>query len=183
MPLSTPQGPRRRIHVRRIELEGYLRDDGLYEVEASLTDTKDVDYPLSSGLRKAGVPVHLMRVRIVFDTGFNILEAEACSDGVPFVGYCDTIGPAYRKLVGLNLTRGFRRAVGEMFADIRGCTHMSELLLSLPTAAIQTYATFLREHEDQDEKPFYLDGCHAMESSGELVREYYPKWYRRADTA
>lgn len=183
MPLPTPPVPRRRIHVRRIELEGYLRDDGLYEVDASLTDTKDVDYPLSSGLRKAGVPVHLMRVRIAFDTDFNILEADACSDGVPFAGFCDSIGPAYRKLVGLNLTRGFRRAVGEMFADIRGCTHMSELLLSLPTAAIQTYATFLRDDEEKDEKPFHLDGCHAMESSGEAVRQYYPKWYRPAGTA
>ncbi len=32
----------------------FFRDDGLYDIEASLTDVKDHDYPLSSGLRKPG---------------------------------------------------------------------------------------------------------------------------------
>lgn len=179
MPLPVPASPRRRVHARRIEVEGFVREDGLYELDASLSDVKDVDYPLASGLRPAGVPVHLMRVRVTLDAAFNIVDASACSDGVPYPGLCDTIGPAYRKLIGLNLVRGFRRTVGEMFADVRGCTHMSELLLSLPTAAIQTFATFRRENEDTDEKPFQLDRCHALETSAPTVRQYYPRWYRR----
>ena len=178
MPLPVSASPRRRVHARRIEVEGFLRADGLYELDASLCDVKDVDYPLASGLRPAGVPVHLMRVRVTLDAAFNIVDAVACSDGVPYPGLCDTIGPAYRKLIGLNLVRGFRRTVGEMFADVRGCTHMSELLMSLPTAAIQTFATFRTDNEDSPEKPFQLDRCNALETSAEAVRRYYPKWYR-----
>lgn len=178
MPLPANATPRRRIHARRIEVEGYQREDGLLELEASLTDVKDVDYPIASGLRPAGVPVHLMRVRVTLDNEFTIVDAAACSDGVPYPGQCDTIGPAYRRLIGLNLIRGFRRTVGEMFADVRGCTHLTELLLSLPTVAIQTFATFRRDNEDTAEKPFQLDRCHALESSAEAVRLYYPKWYR-----
>ncbi|HRP25125.1 MAG TPA: DUF2889 domain-containing protein [Thauera sp.] len=178
MPLPDHPVSRRRVHTRRIEVEGFVREDGLYELEASLCDVKDIDYPIASGLRPAGVPVHLMRVRLTIDKAFNILEAVACSDGVPYPGMCDTIGPAYRRLVGLNLVRGFRRTIGEMFADVRGCTHMTEMLLSLPTAAIQTFATFRRDNEDTPEKPFQLDRCHALESSAEAVRVYYPKWYR-----
>ena len=184
MPLPPSTAPRRRIHTRRIELEGYLREDGLYELEASLTDVKDVDYLLASGLRPAGVPLHLMRVKIVFDEAFNVLDAAACSDGVPYPGQCDTIGPVYRQLIGLNLVRGFRRTIGEMFADVRGCTHMTEMLNSLPTAAIQTLVTFRRENEDMGgEKPFQLDRCHALDTSAEAVRLYYPKWYRKAGEA
>ncbi|MHB1374257.1 MAG: DUF2889 domain-containing protein [Thauera sp.] len=178
MPLPAPTVPRRRAHSRRIELEGFVREDGLYELDAALTDVKDIDYPLASGLRRAGDPVHLMRVRLTLDEAFNIVDAFACSDAVPYSGQCDTIGPAYRKLIGLNLVRGFRRTVGEMFADVRGCTHMTELLLSLPTAAIQTFATFRRDNEEVAEKPFQLDRCHALESSAEAVRLYYPRWYR-----
>lgn len=155
-----------------------MRDDGLLELDASLTDVKDRDYPIASGLRPAGVPVHLMRVRVTLDAEFTIVDAVVCSDGVPYPGHCDTIGPRYRQLVGLNLVRGFRRTVGEMFADVRGCTHISELLLSLPTAAIQTFATFRRDNEESAEKPFQLDRCHALETSAEAVRLYYPKWYR-----
>ena len=145
---------------------------------ASLTDVKDVDYPIASGLRPAGEPVHLMRVRITIDHSFDIVDAEACSDGVPYPGMCDTIGPVYRGLIGLNLVRGFRRTVGEMFADGRGCTHLTEMLLSLPTAAIQTFATFRRDNEDDGVKPFQLDRCHALETSAAAVRAYYPRWYR-----
>ncbi len=179
MPLSPPTRPRQRVHTRRIEIEGYRRDDGLLELEASLTDVKDIDYPIASGVRAAGDPVHAMRVRVVIDEAFNIVEAEACSDWVPYPGGCDTIGPAYRQLVGLNLVRGFRRTVGEMFADVRGCSHLTEMLLSLPTAAIQTFATFRRDNEDTGEKPFQLDRCHALETSTDTVRRYYPRWYRK----
>jgi hypothetical protein len=178
MPLPAPKAPRRRIHTRRIEVEGFLREDGLYDLEASLTDVKDVDYPIASGMRPAGVPVHLMRVRIGFDAAFNIVEAVACSDGVPYPGNCDTIGPAYARLVGLNLVRGFRRTVTEMFGETLGCSHMTEMLQSLPTAAIQTVATFRRDTDDSAGKPPQLDHCHALDTAGETVRRYYPKWYR-----
>lgn len=179
MPLSMPKVARSRAHLRRIEVEGFLREDGLLELDARLTDLKDRDQPLASGVRKVGDPIHDLLVRVTIDKSFSIIAVEACSDWVPYPGACDTIGPAYRSLVGLNLLRGFRRTVSEMFADVRGCSHLTELLFSLPTAAIQTFATFRRENEDGEEKPFQLDRCHALETSSSTVREYYPRWYRR----
>ena len=151
----------------------------MLELEACLRDTKEVDYVLASGVRRAGDPVHEMHVRVTLDASFVIVDVEACSERVPYEGSCDTIAPAYKQLVGLSLVRGFRRTVGEMFADVRGCSHLTELLLSLPTAAVQTAATFRRDNEDSGEKPFQLDRCHALETSGEAVRKYYPKWYRQ----
>ncbi len=183
MPLPEPAAGRRRAHVRRIEIEGFLRDDGLLELDAALIDVKDADYPLASGVRPAGEPVHHLRARITIAADFTIVAAQACSDRVPYPGGCDTIGPEYGRLVGLNLLRGFRRTVGEMFADVRGCSHLTELLLSLPTAAIQTQATFVRENADRGGKPFQLDRCHALETGSETVRRYYPKWYRKHDGA
>jgi hypothetical protein len=179
MSLPVPTMPRRRVHTRNILIEGHLRDDDLLELEASLSDVKDQDYRIAPGVRPGGEPLHLMRVRITFDRAFNIVDVHASSDAVPYVGQCESIAPAYRQLIGLNLLRGFRTSVGEMFADVRGCTHMSELLLSLPTAAIQTFATFWRDTDDTPEKPFHLDGCHALDTSGETVRSYFPKWYRQ----
>lgn len=178
MPLSPPKFPRRKVHLRRIDLDGYCREDGSLEIEASLCDTKTVDYGLASGVRSAGEPIHEMKVRVTLDREFTITAAEVSSDRVPYPGGCDTIGPAYGRLVGLNLLRGFRRAVAEMFADTRGCTHVTELLLSLPTAAIQTEATFRRDNEDSGAKPFQLDRCHALDTSADTVRRYYPRWYR-----
>ena len=57
---------------------------------------------------------------------------------------------------------------------------MTELLASLPTAALQTIASEIKETEgvSPGEKPFQLDRCHALETTTETVRRYYPRWYR-----
>ncbi len=182
MSLPPPSRSRQRAHCRRITIEGFRRDDGLLELDASLSDVKDADYPLSSGVRPAGEPIHLMFVRITIDAEFNIIDAMVCSERVPYPGGCEAIAPHYEKLIGLNLVRGFRRAVGEMFEGVSGCSHITELLFSFPTAAIQTFASFRRETDDDGSKPFQLDRCHALETSTHVVRRYYPKWYRGADT-
>ncbi|TVO57884.1 DUF2889 domain-containing protein [Denitromonas halophila] len=169
---------RQRAQVRRIEVEGFFRDDGLVELDATLVDLKDVDYPLAAGVRKKGDPVHRMHVSVLIDHGFTILDAHAELAWVPYPGGCERIGPAYDALVGMNLMKGFREAIRAAFFGTRGCTHVSELLLSLPTAAVQTFATFMKDSADAGEKPFQLDRCHALATDGETVRQYYPTWYR-----
>ena len=69
------------------------------------------------------------------------------------------------------------RRVHDDMGGVRGCTHVTELLGSLPTAAVQTFAGLQREDEG-DHKPFQLDHCHALESTTDTVRRYYPRWYR-----
>jgi hypothetical protein len=172
---------RRAVHSRRIVLEGYLRDDGLLDIEARLVDSKAQDYAIATGVRRAGDAIHDMSVCVTVDTGMTIVDISARADATPYPGACDTIAPAYHVLVGQNLMRGFRAAVREKLGGLAGCSHMSELLMSLPTAALQTLASFRRDNEETDEKPFQLDRCHALDTHGETVRLYYPKWYRAAD--
>ncbi len=50
MPLPPPSAQRTRMHVRSVQLDGYKRSDGCWEIEARLTDVKDHDYPLFSEL-------------------------------------------------------------------------------------------------------------------------------------
>lgn len=173
-----PLSSRRRLHARDIQIAGYLREDGLLELEARLTDVKDEDYLIASGVRLAGEPIHDLRVRMALRPNFSIVAVAVRSVAVPYPGACDTIGAEYEKLVGLNLARGFRKAVAEMFADVRGCSHLTELLYSLPTAAIQTMASLRRDSDDSLGKPFQLDRCHALDTTSETVRAYYPRWYR-----
>ncbi len=180
MPLSEPAAARQRLHTRRVTYEGYLRDDGLIDIEGHLVDTKDRDTPLLSGVRPAGEPVHDMWIRVTIDEAFTISDIEARSDRVPYPGGCDTIGPSYRALIGANLLQNFRKRLHESLGAVRGCTHLTEMLGSLPTAAVQTFATLKRREDQGTGKPFQLDRCHALETTGETVRRYYPRWYRGA---
>ena len=182
MPLPPPTAKRTRMHVRSIHFDGYKRADGHWDIEARLTDVKDQDLLLPSGLRKQGESVHDMRVRVTIDLQMNVLDAVACIDALPFAGVCDRIAPDYAKLIGLNLFHGFRKAVKERFGGTRGCSHITELAMSLPTAALQTMVSEMRENEDSGSKPFELDRCHALDSHSEAVQRFYPRWYRGQKT-
>ena len=178
MSLPVTEVERELLHTRRVRYEGYKRADGLWDIEAHLTDIKNHDYRLKTGVRRAGQPVHSMWLRLTIDREFNVVDAAASSEAVPYPGGCETIAPAYRALVGLNLVRHFRLKANELLGGVRGCTHLTEMLAGMPTAAIQSFAGEMKEEQDDGPKPFQLDQCHALETSTETVRVWYPKWYR-----
>lgn len=182
MPLSPPSAARTLKHIRSVQLYGYRRDDGCLDIEARLTDVKDHDYQISSGLRKKGEPVHDMWIRATVNAALTIVDIEACTDGMPFVGVCNQIAPAYRQLLGLNLFDGFHREIKARLSGIKGCSHLSELVMFLPTAALQTLASDVVDNADSTEKPFQLDRCHALDSQSEVVQRHYPRWYRGSKT-
>jgi hypothetical protein len=177
MSLPPSTVPRQRLHQRSITYEGYRRDDGLFDIDARLVDAKDHDFELLTGVRPAREAVHDMWVRVTIDREFVVHAIEVRSEGMPYPGICDRIEPAYGKLVGANLVSGFRRRLHDDMGGVRGCTHVTELLGSLPTAAVQTFAGLQREGEGA-QKPFQLDRCHALETTTDTVRRYYPKWHR-----
>lgn len=180
MPLPPAETTRTPRHVRSIRVEAFERDDGLWDLDARLTDTKPEPFELATGMRPAGAAVHDMWLRLTIDTRLNVVDAVAVSDSVPYPGQCDTIGPAYRALVGLNLLDGFRNGVRARLGGTAGCTHLSELTGVLPTAAVQAFAgtVYKRETSGRSERrPFQLDRCHALRVDGEAVRRWYPRWY------
>jgi len=182
MPLPVTEVERELTHTRRVRYEGYKRADGLWDIEAHLTDIKNHDFRLKSGVRRAGQPVHSMWLRVTIDRAFNVVDAAAVSDVVPYPSGCEEIAPAYRRLVGLNLVKDFRKSVTELFGGVRGCTHITEMLAGMPTAAVQTFAGDMPEERPDGAKPFQLDQCHALETTSETVRRWYPKWYRKEKT-
>lgn len=179
MSLPPAHPNRSRLHLRTTVFEGWRRDDGLVDIEARMTDVKDHDAMLASGTRPSGEPIHDMRVRVTLDRKFTVVDIAASSDAVPYPGGCESIAPSYRQLIGLNLVKGFRREVTARLGTVKGCSHLTELVFGLPTAAIQTFVSLKKEIDLQtDKKPFQLDSCHALETSSETVRRYYPKWFR-----
>ena len=77
MPLPVSEVERELTHTRRVRYEGYKRADGLWDIEAHLTDIKNHDYHLKTGVRRAGQPVHDMWVRVTIDRSFTVVDARA----------------------------------------------------------------------------------------------------------
>jgi hypothetical protein len=182
MPLSSPISRRALKHSRAIQIDAFARDDGLWDLDAHISDIKTRDVELASGTRSAGTPIHDLFLRVTINTAFTVVAVDAASDKVPYPGYCDTIAPAYSKLIGLNLVKGFRKELQANLGDVLGCTHLSQLAVLLPTVAIQAFAGEVFDpHQEsnaasQKGKPFQLDRCHALRTDGAAVAKYYPSW-------
>src|SRR5437763_7936918 len=133
MPLPIADVEREHTHTRRVRYEGYKRADGLWDIEAHLTDVKNHDLTMKTGVRRAGQPIHEMWLRVTIDRSLTILNAVAVSEAVPYPGGCESIAPAYRRLIGLNLIRDFTKQTRAIFGSVKGCTHITEMLRGLPT--------------------------------------------------
>jgi hypothetical protein len=198
MPLSPPVSRQLR-HRRAIRMEAFERDDGLWDIEACLTDEKPRDVKLASGVRPQGLPIHELWLRITIDRTFAIVGAEAASEWSPYGQLCSASNPAYQALIGLNLVQNFRRESSRLLAGTTGCTHLTELCAVLPTAAIQAFAGEVWNTEkggapgessdgtaatnqttQTDKPPFQLGRCNALRFDGEAVRQHYPRWFGHA---
>lgn len=188
MPLSKPEA-REHLHTRAITYQGFKRQDGLWDIEGHLIDTKS--YPLNNSWRtkiEVGEPLHEMLVRLTVDEELSIKDIEAVTDNSPFE-MCPNVTPNYKSLIGLVIGAGWRRTVRQKVGGTVGCTHITELLFPMATVAIQTIMPFkskARKNKESslasnDQKPFVLDTCHAWATDSQVVKEHEPDFYTGFD--
>jgi Protein of unknown function (DUF2889) len=185
MTLPHAAADRQLKHRRQIDVQVFSRGNGLWEVDALLTDVKTRVANMSNGPRPPGTPIHEMLLRLVVNQQLDILEAGSETRWMPYTGICNEHGDAYAKLVGLNLLKNFRGAVRERLGGVLGCTHITEMAQVLPTAVVQAFAGEVidtRGDSEGAEQPFQIGRCHALRNDGPAVRQFYPRWYRAAPT-
>ena len=180
MPL--PDSPdRTELHLRRIEMRGYRRADGLYEIDGRVTDTKtepvrplfgDADVP-------PGSPIHDMWVRLVVDEDLLVHDIVAVTDASPYEVCREAVAPM-QAIVGERIKGGWTTMVKARLGGAAGCTHLMELLIPLATAAYQTL-TKVRiarpDRVDADGRPLKIDSCYAYGKGREIVRRQWPEHY------
>ena len=179
MPLP-PSVPRDELHLRRIELRGFRRGDGLFDVEARMVDTKTHELALADGrIVPAGEAVHDMSIRLVVDEDLNVIDIVASTDASPF-GICPEATDTLQVLKGLRIGAGWSMAIRQRLAGRKGCTHLTELLSPLATVAFQTLSQVRKGKPaavDADGRPRKIDSCYAYASDREVVHRLWPTHY------
>jgi hypothetical protein len=180
MPLPAP-APRKLIHTRQIECKGFEREDGLWDIEANLVDTKSFAHSRRDGgqERKPGEPVHNMWLRLTIDLDFVVHEVEAHTDAGPYP-ICGDITVNFKRLVGLKIGPGWRREIAARVGGVEGCTHMVELLGPIGTTAYQATGR-AREARNAGQpltkKPYQIGSCHVYKEDSAAVLERWPQFY------
>ncbi len=178
--------PRKHVHTRAIDYRGYEREDGLWDIEAHMTDTKTYQFSNKwRGTVPVGEPMHEMLLRVTIDDSFVIQDIFAATEHSPFE-MCPAIAPNYKKLIGIKMGPGWRKAIRMKVGSTEGCTHLTELLFPMATVAMQTIwpirskrkqESDTEEKQPQGKRPVVLDSCHAWASDSPVVRENAPKYF------
>ena len=177
---------RKPLHTRRVTFEGFLREDGLFDIDAELIDSKsDVIHMHERGDLPAGGAIHHMHVRVTVDDSLTIREIATAMDAAPF-GHCQNAVDPVQKLVGATLGAGWRKAIESAMGGVAGCTHLRELLFNVATAAFQTVPIELsRQREARGEQrdpdaptPYFIGKCLSWDREGPVVQRVLPMYYR-----
>ena len=177
---------RRPLHTRKITFEGFVRDDGLFDIDAELIDSKsEAIHMHERGDLPPGGAIHHMRVRVTVDDALTIRAIQTAMDAAPF-GYCQNAVDPVQRLVGSTLGAGWRKAIEGAIGGVAGCTHLRELLFNVATAAFQTIPIYLsKQREARGEKrdpdaptPYFIGKCLSWDREGPVVQRWLPLYYR-----
>lgn len=183
MPLPDPT-PRRHLHTRTVTYRGFLRDDGLWDIEGELQDAKPYAFEMvERGHMAPGTPVHGMVLRVTIDDHMKIHAIASSMDFTPY-GECRRGEDPMQRMVGHSMGPGWRQTIERELGGIKGCTHLRELLFNMATAAYQAVFPWReRQRElagqksaERSEPPYHLGRCIAWDFDGPLVKNIYPQF-------
>lgn len=186
MPLPAPVA-RRPAHQRRIAFEGFLREDGLWDFDCELIDTKPHPVDMNErGQLAPDEPIHHLKVRLTVDDTMTIRDVQAAPDAAPFQACAQAADEPMRKLVGLTVGPGWRKAIEGAIGGTAGCTHLRELVFNAATAMFQTIPYHQERRRqaageprpDPGQPPFYMGKCMSWAFDGPAVLKYAPQFYR-----
>lgn len=179
---------RQPVHLRTIAYEGFRREDGLWDFEATLEDRKRHAFSSFDGESvPPGTPVHRMCVRLTVDDALVIRDVATSMPATPYAE-CQGAVPPMRRLLGAQLGRGWRKALDDALGGEQGCTHMREMLANIATVALQTVPLWhaLQAGRDRpanwmgDTPPPFIGGCHGWRLDGPVVARHFPRFLRPA---
>lgn len=171
---------RKLMHTREVVCRGYLRSDGLWDVEGALRDVRACDVLTRERevLVKAGETLHGMRLRMTVDASFRIVDAQAHTEHGPH-SECGAVDAGYSSLRGMVIGPGFMATVKQQFGGTRGCTHLTELIGAVVTTAIQTIlstreqqGSSLQQGRAGGGSVRLVDSCYAWRRGGEAFNAH-----------
>jgi hypothetical protein len=161
------------VHTREISMRTSDLGDHTILVEGSLIDHRY--RPMKNEGSEESELVHHMVIRLkVKGPGMLIEQAEATMPHHPREE-CPEVLPWIRNLEGLEIAPGYSMKVKRAIGGIRGCAHLTSLVIAMGESAVQGYwAAYIPEKggtglREQTIKKF-INTCHLWKEDGPIVK-------------
>jgi hypothetical protein len=166
-----------KIHNRNLNISSYIVDDEHILITGELKERN-----LITVYEKSGEPIepnvfHHMQIQLlVKSVELKIVDIYVKIPGAPHDDICREMENSLDEIKGLNIAPGFTSKVKKIAGGIKGCVHLTTLLLSMAPAALQGYWIFEARNEHRSEnsvldiEKYLVNACWAWRKGGPLVK-------------
>ena len=166
-----------KIHNRNIDISSYIVDDEHILISGEFKEKNVIKVYESSGESIEPNIFHHMQIQLLVKVSeLKIMDIKAKIPGAPHDNICREMENSLDKIKGLNIAPGFTSKVKKIAGGIKGCVHLTTLLLSMAPAALQGYWIFeardkdISENSEFDIGEYLIDACWAWRKDGPLVK-------------
>ena len=166
-----------KIHNLNLNISSYIVDDEHILIAGELKERN-----LITVYEKSGEPIepnvfHHMQIQLLVKSAeLEIVDIYVKIPGAPHDDICREMENSLAEIKGLNIAPGFTSKVKKIAGGIKGCVHLTTLLLSMAPAALQGYWIFeaRKEHRSEnsvlDIEKYLVDACWAWRKDGPLAK-------------
>jgi hypothetical protein len=183
--MNTSELTRKQLHTRNIHCLGFERSDGLWDIEATLVDTKKNRYTNHErGEVHPGEPIHKMTLKVTLDIDLVIRDIQVLMAYTPYQ-LCKSASDTMGNLVGLKIEAGWMKEARQRVIRTESCTHVMELLGPISSTAYQTMHWAIEERENARPgrgDPMILDQCKTLARDSAIVKVMWPEFHKDNNT-
>ncbi len=168
-----------KIHNRNLDISSYIIDE-----EHILITGEFKERNLITVYERSGEPIepnifHHMQIQLLVKSAeLKIVDIRVKIPGAPHDNVCREMENSLDKIKGLTIAPGFTSKVKKIAGGIKGCAHLTTLLLSMAPAALQGYWIFETREEHRNEnsvldiEKYLIDTCWAWRKEGPLANSF-----------
>ncbi|WP_457552265.1 DUF2889 domain-containing protein [Desulfobacula sp.] len=166
-----------KIHNRNLNISSYIVDDQHILITGEFKERN-----LITVYERSGEPIepnvfHHMQIQLLVKIAqLKIVDIHAKIPGAPHDTVCREMENSLDEIKGLTIAPGFTSKVKKIAGGIKGCVHLTTLLLSMAPSALQGYWIFEARQEHRSEnsvldiEKYLVDTCWAWRKEGPLVK-------------
>jgi hypothetical protein len=165
-----------KIHVRNVEVSTYECEGEGIIVEGVLRDNRLKPYYLIAGDAHPPGTIHHMIIRLLVGENLLIKKIEVEMPCTPHTDCIETIN-SLKEIEGLNIAPGFSFRVKKITGGIKGCSHLTTLILVMAPAAVQGFwSNMARKPFDgklsrESMEKYLADTCYTWRKDGPLMKK------------
>ena len=171
-----------KIHNRNLNISSYIVDDEHMLITGELKEKNLITiYKKSGEIAKPHVFHHMQIQLLVKTLELQIVDIHVKIPGAPQGDSCREMENSLDEIKGLIIAPGFTSKVKKIAGGIKGCVHLTTLLLSMAPAVLQGYWIFIsrEKHRSEDSgldvKKYLVNSCWTWRKNGSLARSLKTK--------